>query len=91
MLVLTRNKNDQIMIDGDNIIITVVDIRGDKVRLGIEAPREMSVHRREVYDAIKQEEKNARYRKAYGGDPAPRTENSQVEHGKQPTTDNEDI
>jgi len=40
---------------GDNIIITVVDIRGDKVRLGIEAPSEVPVHRKEVYEAIKRE------------------------------------
>lgn len=52
MLVLSRHKNESIMI-GDNIIITVVDIRGDKVRLGIEAPQEISVHRKEVYEAIK--------------------------------------
>ena len=53
MLVLTRNRDEKIMI-GDNIIITIVDIRGDKVRIGIEAPKEISVHREEVYDAIQQ-------------------------------------
>jgi carbon storage regulator len=42
---------------GDNIIITIVDIRGDKVRLGIEAPNEVPVHRQEVYEAIKRQEK----------------------------------
>ena len=52
MLVLSRLKNEQIVIN-DNITITVVDIRGDKVRLGIEAPKEVPVHRREVYEAIK--------------------------------------
>jgi len=52
MLVLSRKKDEKIVI-GDNISIMVVEIRGDKVRLGIEAPREVSVHRREVYDAIK--------------------------------------
>ena len=52
MLVLSRKKNESIMIR-DDIVITVVDIRGDKVRLGIEAPKEVAVHRREVYDAIK--------------------------------------
>lgn len=51
MLVLSRKKNESIMIN-DNIKITVVDIRGDKVRLGIEAPREVDVHRQEVYDQI---------------------------------------
>ncbi len=40
---------------GDNVEITIVDVRGDKVRLGINAPREISVHRREVYDAIQKE------------------------------------
>ena len=52
MLVLSRKKNESIVID-DNITIVVVEIRGDKVRLGIEAPKEVPVHRREVYDAIK--------------------------------------
>lgn len=53
MLVLSRKKNESIVIN-DNISIVVVEIRGDKVRLGVEAPKEVSVHRREVYDAIKQ-------------------------------------
>lgn len=51
MLVLTRKKNESIVI-GDNITITVVEIRGDRVRLAIQAPREVSVHRNEVYEAI---------------------------------------
>lgn len=55
MLVLSRKKDEKIVI-GDNISIMVVEIRGDKVRLGIDAPREVSVHRREVYDAIKRKE-----------------------------------
>jgi len=55
MLVLSRKKNESIVID-DNIVITVVEIRGDKVRLGVEAPKEVPVHRREVYDAIKRNE-----------------------------------
>ena len=54
MLVLSRQRDETIMI-GDNVEITVVDIRGDKVRLGITAPREVQVHRKEVYDAIKRE------------------------------------
>jgi len=54
MLVLSRQKNESILI-GDDVDITVVDIRGDKVRLGIKAPREVNVHRKEVYDAIKRE------------------------------------
>jgi carbon storage regulator len=55
MLVLTRKKNESIII-GDNIVITVVEVRSDKVRLGIEAPKEVPVHRREVYEAIKRSE-----------------------------------
>jgi len=55
MLVLSREKNEKIVIN-DNIVITIVDIRGDKVRLGIEAPKEVSVHRQEVYEAIKREQ-----------------------------------
>ena len=55
MLVLSRKKNESIVIDND-ITIVVVEIRGDKVRLGVEAPKEVPVHRREVYDAIKRNE-----------------------------------
>ena len=51
MLVLSRKKNESIVINND-IKIVVVEIRGDKVRLGVEAPREVPVHRHEVYDAI---------------------------------------
>lgn len=54
MLVLSRQRNQSIII-GDNIVITVVDIRGDKVRLGINAPVEVPVHRQEVYEAIQRE------------------------------------
>lgn len=55
MLVLSRKKNESIIINED-ITIVIVEIRGDKVRVGIEAPPEVSVHRREVYDAIKKNE-----------------------------------
>ena len=54
MLVLSRRKDEAIII-GDNIEITVVDIKGDQIRLGINAPRSVSVHRKEVYDAIQKE------------------------------------
>jgi carbon storage regulator len=54
MLVLER-KRDEIIMIGDNISVVVVDIRGDKVRLGVEAPSEIPVHRREVFDAIRHE------------------------------------
>ncbi|MFH1968011.1 MAG: carbon storage regulator CsrA [bacterium] len=55
MLVLSRKKNESIVIN-DDITIVVVEIRGDKVRLGIEAPKEVPVHRREVFDAIHRNE-----------------------------------
>ena len=67
MLVLSRKKNESIVINND-ITIVVVDIRGDKVRLGVEAPKEVPVHRREVYDLIKQNEAAAQ---AAGQDEAP--------------------
>jgi carbon storage regulator len=51
MLVLSRKKNEKIVIN-ETITITVVDVRGDKVRLGIDAPREIPIHRSEVHDAI---------------------------------------
>lgn len=52
MLVLSRKRNEQIVVN-DEVVITVVEIRGDKVRLGIDAPKEVPVHRREVFEAIK--------------------------------------
>ncbi|MBW7990691.1 MAG: carbon storage regulator CsrA [Planctomycetes bacterium] len=56
MLVLSRQRDESIMI-GDNVEIIIVDVRGDKVRLGITAPKEIPVHRREIYDAIQREKK----------------------------------
>lgn len=58
MLVLSRLRDETIMI-GDEIELTVVDIRGDKVRLGIKAPAHVAVHRKEIYDAIKRENEQA--------------------------------
>ena len=58
MLVLSRQRDESIII-GDNVVITVVDVRGDKVRLGIDAPVEIPVHRREVYEAIQRENRKA--------------------------------
>ena len=55
MLVLSRKKNESIVIN-NNITVTVVEIRGDKVRLGIQAPKEIPVHSREIYDAIHAQE-----------------------------------
>ncbi len=57
MLVLSRQRDESVII-GDNIVITVIDIRGDKVRLGFQVPKEIPVHRQEVYEAIQRE--NAR-------------------------------
>ncbi|MFT4592561.1 MAG: carbon storage regulator [Phycisphaerales bacterium] len=58
MLVLSRHKDETIMI-GDDIELTIVDIRSDKVRVGIKAPSSIPVHRKEVYDAIKKENEGA--------------------------------
>ena len=58
MLVLSRQRDESIVI-GDNVVVTIVDIRRDKVRLGIEAPGEIPVHRREVYEAIQRENRRA--------------------------------
>jgi carbon storage regulator len=58
MLVLSRHRDESIMI-GDDVVVTIVDIRGDKVRLGIDAPQDVPVHRQEVYEAIKRENEKA--------------------------------
>jgi len=58
MLVLSRKKDEKIVI-GDSITLMVVEIRGDKVRLGIEAPRDVTVHRQEVHDTIQREKRDA--------------------------------
>jgi carbon storage regulator len=58
MLVLSRHRDESIMI-GDDVVVTIVDIRGDKVRLGIDAPSDIPVHRQEVYDAIQRENREA--------------------------------
>ena len=57
MLVLSRKKNESIVIDND-ITVVVVEIRGDKVRLGVDAPKEIPVHRQEVFEAIKRNQQN---------------------------------
>jgi len=58
MLVLSRHRDESIMI-GDDVVVTIVDIRGDKVRLGIAAPQHIPVHRQEVYEAIQRENRKA--------------------------------
>ncbi len=59
MLVLSRQRDESIMI-GDDVEIIIVDVRGDKVRLGITAPKSIPVHRREIYDAIQREKEESR-------------------------------
>jgi carbon storage regulator len=68
MLVLSRQRDESIMI-GDKVVVTIVDIRGDKVRLGIEAPQEIPVHRQEVYEAIQRENRDRG--SSVAGDPPP--------------------
>lgn len=63
MLVLSRHRDEAIVI-GDNIRITVVDIRADKVRLGISAPTDVPVHRQEVYEAIQRNNRQDKDKKA---------------------------
>jgi carbon storage regulator len=69
MLVLSRQRDESIVI-GEDIVITIVDIRGDKVRLGIEAPGEVPVHRQEIYEAIQRE--NRKPASAQGATAAPK-------------------
>ncbi len=76
MLVLSRKKNESIVINND-ITIVVVEIRGDKVRLGIEAPKEVPVHRQEVYDAIQRNEAESQRNEA----------ESQSKKGESPATE----
>ena len=58
MLVLSRYKDQSIYI-GDDIVVTIVDVRGDRIRLGIEAPADVPVHRQEIYEAIQNEKAEA--------------------------------
>jgi carbon storage regulator len=66
MLVLSRKRDESIVIN-DNIVITIVEIRGDKVRIGVDAPTEVPVHRREVYDAIRRNEEDSKRNTAING------------------------
>jgi carbon storage regulator len=77
MLVLSRHRDESIII-GDDIIITVVDVRGDKVRLGIDAPTDIPVHRQEVYEAIQRE------RRAQEGNQAAKDQKPLSRSGDQP-------
>lgn len=75
MLILSRKNSESILI-GDDITIMVVDIRGDKVRLGIEAPKETPIHRSEVYEAIQRE--NEQTSAVRGGRRKPNPQNSRA-------------
>jgi carbon storage regulator len=68
MLVLSRKKNESIIIN-DHITVTVVEIRGDKVRLGIDAPKDVTVHRREVYEAIQNQSRRGETSPAVAPEP----------------------
>ncbi len=59
MLVLSRHRDEEIMI-GDDVIVKIVDIRGDKVRLGFSAPKHVQIHRKEIHDLIQKEKKQAK-------------------------------
>ncbi len=65
MLILSRKKNEQIVIS-DDIVITVVEIRGDKVRLGVDAPMSVPVHRIEIFDAIQKAERELKEKRDEG-------------------------
>lgn len=67
MLVLSRKKDESIVIN-DDIVVTIVEIRRDKVRLGFEAPKDVPIHRREVYEAIKMSEGNSEQHTQPGAD-----------------------
>ena len=83
MLVLSRQRDESIII-GDNIVLTVVDIRGDKVRLGIDAPKEIPVHRQEVYNAIHEE--SQRKANQTPGDEEPVPNDTQTVEGSDPSS-----
>ncbi len=82
MLVLSRKKNESIIIN-DDITIVVVEIRGDKVRLGVEAPKEIPVHRREVFDAIQRNEAAAANKEAAAGNKEAAAGNKEAKAGNQ--------
>src|ERR1041385_964204 len=83
MLVLSRQRDETIMI-GDDIEITIVDIRGDKVRLGITAPATIPVHRKEVYEAIQRENRAASQVKMEDMQSLPKTGGGVVKPGSVP-------
>ena len=78
MLVLSRQRDESIMI-GDDVEITIVDVRGDKVRLGITAPKSIPVHRREIYDAIQREKAEKAQANSQAAAPQEQTPTAPVE------------
>ena len=78
MLVLSRKKNESIVIN-DNIIVVVVDVRGDKVRLGVNAPSDVTVHRKEVYDAIHRQTSVHAFSVNTTDDLSPETDSAEME------------
>ncbi len=83
MLVLSRQRDESIMI-GDDVEITIVDVRGDKVRLGITAPKSIPVHRREIYDAIQREKAQKAEGEAQGAAGNGQTEKTEEPARKKP-------
>jgi len=79
MLVLSRQRDESIMI-GDDVEVTIVDVRGDKVRLGITAPKSIPVHRREIYDAIQREKAEAKKGDEQPQKPARRQPEKSAQH-----------
>ncbi len=82
MLVLSRQRDESIMI-GDDVEITIVDVRGDKVRLGITAPKEIPVHRREIYDAIQREKAQKAEGEAPASDSKDQAESTETKETKE--------
>ena len=82
MLVLSRQRDESIMI-GDDVEIIIVDVRGDKVRLGITAPKEIPVHRREIYDAIQREKAEKKHT------PEPENNEPKAKQEEKPQADKE--
>ena len=85
-MVLSRQRDESIMI-GDNVEIIIVDVRGDKVRLGITAPKDIPVHRREIYDAIQREKSEKKeLEKQQEAEPRAEHEESQADPEEKPET-----
>ena len=82
MLVLSRQRDESIMI-GDDVEIVIVDVRGDKVRLGITAPKKIPVHRREIYDAIQREKAQKAEGETPAADPKDQADSADKEEAKE--------